>query len=503
MKAVTNLQGKDDRAFFVERVDIYNRLVQCYAAKIQKAIPDATLSDDISKEIINIGFISQAKEIGLLKDTLGKDRFDTLTSCVGFYLANKTDTLDAILINIRDASRKVLQKKEKARRAPTFVDFFCGAGGLSCGFRQAGFKVVLANDIQDVCCETYRYNHPELPDDAVVQGDIKAIINNLEEYIKQPVDMVVGGPPCQGFSSANQQRIIDDPRNELYKYFVKAVEKICPKLVVMENVRGMLPYANQVVEDYHNIRAQKDGQTYHYLAAYKLLNSENFNVAQTRVRLIYVAIRNDVAEQYSIRPEDIYAEIEKSTEKNRVFNLSAALEGIKPLESPRIKHLTDIDDEKTGKKIDVNQYSGNENAYLRLINSNRDIPFVFNHKARYASPTNFEIFSRLQQGEDGTSASIVGIMPYERRKDIFKDKYYRLIADKPCRTITAHLRMDCLSHIHPTQVRTITPREAARVQSFPDDYLFIGAYLKTYMQIGNAVPVLMAKQIATILKKYI
>ena len=271
----------------------------------------------------------------------------------------------------------------------------------------------------------------------------------------------------------------------------------------MENVRGMLPYANQVVEDYHNIRAQKDGQTYHYLAAYKLLNSENFNVAQTRVRLIYVAIRNDVAEQYSIRPEDIYAEIEKSTEKNRVFNLSAALEGIKPLESPRIKHLTDIDDERTGKKIDVNQYSGNENAYLRLINSNRDIPFVFNHKARYASPTNFEIFSRLQQGEDGTSASIVGIMPYERRKDIFKDKYYRLIADKPCRTITAHLRMDCLSHIHPTQVRTITPREAARVQSFPDDYLFIGAYLKTYMQIGNAVPVLMAKQIATILKKYI
>lgn len=213
MKAVTNLQGKDDRAFFVERVDIYNRLVQCYAAKIQKAIPDAYLSDDITKEIINIGFISQAKEIGLLKDTLGKDRFDTLISCVGFYLVNRNDALDAILTNIRDASRKVLQKKEKVRRAPTFVDFFCGAGGLSCGFRQAGFKVVLANDIQDVCCETYRYNHPELPDDTVVQGDIKAIINNLEEYIKQPVDMVVGGPPCQGFSSANQQRIIDDPRN--------------------------------------------------------------------------------------------------------------------------------------------------------------------------------------------------------------------------------------------------------------------------------------------------
>ena len=216
-----------------------------------------------------------------------------------------------------------------------------------------------------------------------------------------------------------------------------------------------------------------------------------------------VAIRNDVAEKFTIRPSDIYAEIEKSTENNQGFNLSAALEGIKPLESPRVKHLTDIDDEKTGKKIDINDYKGNENAYLRLINGGREIPLVFNHKARYASPTNYEIFRRLKQGEDGTSASIAGIMPYERRKNIFKDKYYKLIADKPCRTITAHLRMDCLSHIHPTQVRTITPREAARVQSFPDDYMFLGAYLKTYMQIGNAVPVLMARQIATILKKYI
>ncbi len=503
MRAVTTLQGKDEKAFFVEKVDIYNRLVQCYAEKNHKIIHNAQLTNDITKEIINIGFISRAGDVNLLKGVIGDERFYTLASCINFYLDNPSVELDAILTNIREASRKELQKKEKVRRAPTFVDFFCGAGGLSCGFKQAGFKVVLANDIQDVCCETYRYNHPELSDDTVVQGDIKVIVNNLEDFIKQPVDIVVGGPPCQGFSSANQQRIIDDPRNELYKYFVKAVEKICPKLVVMENVKGMLPYADQVVEDYHNIKAQADGHTYHYLAAYKLLNSENFNVAQTRVRLIYVAIRNDVAEQYSISPNEIYAELEKSTAMNHGFNLSYALDGIKPLESPRVKHLTEIDDERTGKKIDVNHYQGNENTYLRLINNNRTIPLVFNHKARYASPTNYEIFRRLKQGEDGTSPSIVGIMPYERRKNIFKDKYYKLIADKPCRTITAHLKMDCLSHIHPTQVRTITPREAARVQSFPDDYMFLGAYLKTYMQIGNAVPVLMAKQIATILKKYI
>ena len=131
------------------------------------------------------------------------------------------------------------------------------------------------------------------------------------------------------------------------------------------------------------------------------------------------------------------------------------------------------------------------------------MPFLFNHKARYASYINYQIFERLEQCDDATNEKIRDIMPYSHRNHCFKDKYYKLIADKPCRTITAHLRMDCLSHIHPFQVRTITPREAARIQSFPDDYLFLGAYLKTYMQIGNAVPPLMAKQIATTIKQYL
>ena len=94
-------------------------------------------------------------------------------------------------------------------------------------------------------------------------------------------------------------------------------------------------------------------------------------------------------------------------------------------------------------------------------------------------------------------------MPYKHRNHIFKDKYFKLIENKPSRTITAHLKMDCHSHIHPRQVRSITPREAARIQSFPDDYVFLGAYLKTYMQIGNAVPPVMARGIAKILKKYL
>ena len=114
-----------------------------------------------------------------------------------------------------------------------------------------------------------------------------------------------------------------------------------------------------------------------------------------------------------------------------------------------------------------------------------------------------KIYSTLEQGEDGTSKKIKHIMPYQHRNHIFKDKYFKLDENKPSRTITAHLRMDCHSHIHPRQTRSITPREAARIQSFPDDYFFMGAYLKTYMQIGNAVPPRMANFIANALKKYL
>ena len=119
------------------------------------------------------------------------------------------------------------------------------------------------------------------------------------------------------------------------------------------------------------------------------------------------------------------------------------------------------------------------------------------------SDVNYEIYRILDQGDDATDSKIADIMPYAHRNHCFKDKYFKLYADRPARTITAHLKMDCHSHIHPFQVRALTPREAARCQSFPDDYLFLGAYLKTYMEIGNAVPVLMAEGIATVIRRFL
>lgn len=363
--------------------------------------------------------------------------------------------------------------------------------------------MVFANDFEDVCVRTYRFNHPELPADKVLKGDIRQIVDHIGDYVSCPVDLVVGGPPCQGFSSANQQRIIDDPRNELYKYFVKAVKSILPKFVVMENVKGMLSVANQVVEDYQNIDELRDGKHFSYKVAYKLLNSVDFSVAQSRERLIYIAIRTDVAKDKNISPESIFEQIERNNKGNKVHLLREALEYIKPLDAPRIKNMNEVDDPKTGKKIDVNDYEGDENEYLRLINGGRKIHVLYNHKARFVNDVNYDIYRLLNQGDDASDPKIADIMPYTNRLHCFKDKYYKLIADRPSRTITAHLRMDCHSHIHPFQIRALTPREAARCQSFPDDYMFLGAYLKTYMQIGNAVPCIMAKEIANIIKKYV
>ena len=496
--SIKNTNNKDE---ILEKILVYIRIVEVIAEKNKASIPSASISETIISELKDMGVIDTDEDLPILKN-IAKDLYARFINCVSFYITNQK-IFGNQLDKLNDKKRKQIQDEFKKELRPTFADFFAGAGGLSCGFTQAGFRVCFANDFEDVCVRTYRYNHPEVPVDKVVKDDIRKIVDNVQNYIDEDVDVVVGGPPCQGFSSANQQRIIDDPRNELYKYYIECVKKILPKFVVMENVRGMLKVADQVVEDYESIKEKKNGVTYSYAVSYKLLNSLDFSVAQSRERLIYIAIRNDVAEKKDITPKAIFEEICKANEDKPHYLLRDALEYIKPLDAPRIKNMNETDDELTGKKIDVNSYSGNESEYLKLINEARCIPVLFNHKARYVNDINYEIYRLLNQGDDASDPKISGIMPYSNRLHCFKDKYFKLVADKPSRTITAHLRMDCHSHIHPYQIRAITPREAARCQSFPDDYLFLGPYLKTYMQIGNAVPCLMAKGIAKVLKKYL
>lgn len=483
------------KRYYKEKIEVFIKTVMAVSIKENISL-DIPYDEDTVDFFIEMGFIKQAADLEPVKALIKEGVFKEFLKC-GTAVVKNRNIYDSYLLKLNESSRTALQRKESESAKLRLADLFCGAGGLSLGFIREGCRVIFANDIDDLCIETYKYNHPEILEDDVVCGDIRKIVDRIEDYIDEDIDIVIGGPPCQGFSSANKHhRVINDPRNELYKYYIKAIEKLAPKIVVMENVRGMLKVADQVVEDYESICAKKGNQEYHYKIAYRLLNSADFSVAQSRERLIYIAVRNDIAERTGKTPDGIFQVIEAKRKGATVFNLSYALEGVRSLEPPEVMGVGELDTKEAGRKIDVNPFDGRENEYLRLINDERAIPLVFNHKARYCSPINHEIYRRLNPGDDATDPKIADIMPYAHRNDKFKDKYFKLHADRPCRTITAHLRSDCHSHIHPTEARTLTPREAARVQSFPDDYLFLGPYLKTYIQIGNAVPPLMAKGIA-------
>ena len=345
----------------------------------------------------------------------------------------------------------------------------------------------LANDIQDCCVDTYAHNHPETPRDHIVSGDIKDVVKNLDELLAgRNVDIVVGGPPCQGFSMANRQRLIDDPRNYLYKSYVEVVKKVHPKFFVMENVKGMLSVAEQVKEDFRAIG---------YSVECHILNAKNFGVPQNRERLIYIG--NCIG----IDNEQIFNEIFALSENIPEHNLGDALFALRELKASRVKNSTESGSAESGYKIERNN-NMKSNDYISYINQSRVVKVVANHKARYNNDRDIEIYGRMDPGDRSDDPKIADIMPYARRNDIFKDKYFKLESDKVCKTITAHMKFDCNMYIHPTQARGLTPREAARVQSYPDDYFFRGAYTKTYMQIGNSVPPLLGRAIAHVIKGY-
>ena len=371
----------------------------------------------------------------------------------------------------------------------TLIDLFCGAGGFSLGFIQENFKTIFAIDNQKCCVDTYKLNHPEVPKDFVICNNIEDVDITDVVSNNNNIDIVIGGPPCQGFSMANRQRMIDDPRNHLYKQFVNNIERLKPNFFVMENVEGILKIKNEIFEDFSRIDEK-------YKVDYIKINAIDYGVPQNRKRVFFIGTKLDI---------DLKAVIKKIKNQAKISNsavLSDALFGLRSLEAGKEKNKTFQDSNESGSLIELNNIE-KQNQYLKLINNDKINELVFNHKARYNNKRDVMIFSLLEQGDKSDDPKIAHIMPYTNRSEIFKDKYYKLKADLPCKTITAHMKYDCNMYIHPYEARGLTPREAARVQSFPDDYFFCGAYTKTYMQIGNSVPPLVARAIAKALKETI
>ncbi|MDT3356137.1 MAG: DNA cytosine methyltransferase [Bacteroidota bacterium] len=368
------------------------------------------------------------------------------------------------------------------------VDLFAGCGGLSTGMENAGFTPWFVNEIVPQYCDTYRANH-QLPDGHCYVGDINKLNSNIKDYksILKDIDLVCGGPPCQGFSTANRQRIIDDPRNGLYRAYLQFLQHVRPKFFVMENVVGMANKLAEIKEDFLKYL----GDEYAFDA--KVLQTQNYGVPQNRRRLIFIGNR------MGVDPADIFAEIEK--QRRDPFVLRDVLEGLPPLQVKEPKGKAGIENYESG--LTVRDFKYKRNAFYRFINGERVISKLYNHKNRYNNPRDVEIFRRLPQGADSTHESIADIMPYTRRKEIFKDKYFKLEEGKICKTITSHMKYDCNMYIHPWEARGLSPREAARIQTFPDDYVFQGAQNSWYAQIGNAVPVKLAEVIGNAIMKFL
>lgn len=368
------------------------------------------------------------------------------------------------------------------------VDLFAGCGGLSTGMEQAGFTPWFVNEIVPTFCNTYKCNH-KLPDSHYYVGDINQLNKDIAKFqdILSDISIVCGGPPCQGFSTANRQRIIDDPRNNLYKAYLQFLSVVRPKFFVMENVRGM---ANKIEEIKQNFREYL-GEEYQFDAA--VLQAQDFGVPQNRKRLIMIGNR------MGINPAEIFAEIDK--QKRPAFVLKDALEGLPELQARAEKGRSDIENSISG--FSVCDFDYPKTDFYRFINGDRSLDKLYNHKNRYNNPRDIEIFSRLPQGGDSLHPSIADIMPYSRRNHIFKDKYFKLEEGKICKTITSHMKYDCNMYIHPWQARGLSPREAARIQTFPDDYVLTGPQNSWYAQVGNAVPVKLAKAIGDAIMKFL
>ena len=400
-------------------------------------------------------------------------------------------TLDKNRKKLSPTLLKFINKdKKKSNKNFSFVDTFAGAGGLSLGMENAGFNPIFINEIEPRFLESYYFNR-ELPLNNYFCDDIKKLVKNHDKYKHhfQNIDLFIGGPPCQGFSMANRQPILDDPRNELYKYYLELLHLIQPKFFIMENVKGMMNKSDEIKQDFH----KKVGENYSIEIV--LLNAKNFNIPQNRERVFVIGSRLK-----NVDASQIVNDILKDKITTNSFKLKDALEGLPILMPKRIKNASKLENVEIGFKF--RNYPIEETSYMKFLNTHKT-DYLTNHMTRYNNDRDIEIFSRLPQGANSLHESIEDIMPYKSRNHMFKDKYFKLNENENSKTITSHMKHDCNMYIHPREARGLSPRESARIQTFPDDYVFMGANNSWYAQIGNAVPVKLAEVIGKNIIKYL
>lgn len=369
----------------------------------------------------------------------------------------------------------------------SLVDLFCGCGGISHGFEAAGFESLLGLDIDEDSLETFSQNHP---DALVIHDDIgKVSPRSLAESLELPwgeLDCLVGGPPCQSFSKnvPAKRRFLDDERNYLYRWFLEIVEALGPKTVLIENVAELANAHNGEVRE--QITARLSGLGYDVI--WDRLLAADFGVPQMRRRVFFIASR--VGSDRLRFPEPTHSRsglgkttVERPDEEVALLPYVSVSEAISDL--PSISH---------GEGESPMSYATvPASDYQRLMRG--ECTEVYDHVARSLAPMQL--------------ARIQAIRPGQRMRDLPKKlqtkqgyggAYGRLEWNKPALTITTWVFHPGSGRFgHPTDDRTITMREAARLQSFRDSFRFIGSYNSKARQIGNAVPPLLAQRLARVL----
>lgn len=404
------------------------------------------------------------------------------------------------LRNFCQYNRKREAARVMASEAPTLIDLFSGAGGLSEGFIRAGFRVLGAVDQDEMAVRTYRLNHPGVPDERVIQGDIRELARGTLRKLagRRTLDVLAGSPPCQGFSSAGFRskktvtgyRADADERNFLFEWMVAAALELKPRIFLMENVPGMQSTKREdlsFLEAAAKMLREQGG----YRTEMWRLNASAFGVPQDRIRCFLIASRLRIM---PARP------VEEYQDKRRPDLDPDALPPVTLMEA-----IFDLPERAAGTGVSVERWEPSDPSrdarsrrYLSKFGILRGSPVLYQHTVRYHNARDLELYALLRPGEDSIHLleqhGRNDLMRY--RKDVFDDKYARLRGDRPCKTIVSHLAKDGNGYIHPTQVRSLSFREAVRVQSFHDGFVFCGSPSDQWIQLGNAVPPILAEAIA-------
>ena len=382
------------------------------------------------------------------------------------------------------------------------IDLFAGAGGITEGFRHAGATCVFANDFNPHACETFRHNHPgvEMVCGAIQDLDAQAIRKSLSLQ-KGDLDVLVGGPPCQGFSINAPERFLEDPRNSLFKHYLRFVDEFAPKTFLFENVPGMLSLGGGLIFDTIISQMQKRG----YRISAKILLAAHYGVPQVRWRMIILGSRLDEAPKHP-EPTHFY------TCRPNFKGGATIATRLVPLDEVWLKPsvtladaISDLPPVEAGGGEEQVGYLGTK-AKSQFAQAMRDGSEVLhNHTANRLSQINFDRLAHIAPGSAWTSIPHE-LLPAGMKKARTSDhtmRYGRLSWNSLAGTIMTKCDPHWGAVFHPDQERTFTVRETARIQSFPNTYRFLGPRAAQYEQVGNAVPVLMAKAIANALREHL